>query len=58
MKELEDRIQRKRERKMINPEPRYDEVFFQGLDELDKISSVDMPPEFSKTVDDNFWELI
>ena len=38
-------------------EPRYDEVFFQGLDELNKISSEDIPIEFLKIIDDHFDEL-
>ena len=37
-------------------EPRYDEVFFHGLDELNKISSEDIPIEFLKIIDDHFDE--
>lgn len=41
-------------RKTFTP-PRYDDIFFEGLRYLD---SLDCPPEFEKTVDEHFWELI
>lgn len=56
LEKIREKRQLKREeaRKTFTP-PRYDDVYFEGLRYLD---SLDCPPEFSKVVDEHFWELI
>ena len=53
-KKLAER-QNKRRAAEVQPESRYDDVFYEGLRALDQI---DLEPEVGRFINENFWDLI